>query len=47
MSRSDLRDAICSDCGARCIPGETHKRHNAGWLKKVLMWDFTDLALAD
>jgi hypothetical protein len=39
-SRADLRDAICGDCGARCIPGQTHVEHNGGWLKKLLMWDW-------
>jgi hypothetical protein len=43
--RADLRDARCSECGARCLPGETHAEHNAGWLKKVLMWDWHELAL--
>ncbi len=28
--RADLRDARCVECGARCIPGQTHLEHNAG-----------------
>ena len=45
MSRADLRDATCADCGARCVPGQTHLEHNGGWRKKVLMWDYLDLAM--
>lgn len=42
--RADLRDARCGECGARCIPGQTHLEHNAGWKKKLLMWDWYDVA---
>lgn len=45
MSRADLRDAICAECDARCVPGETHLEHNAGWKKKVLMWDWHEISL--
>jgi hypothetical protein len=38
--RSDLRDATCAECGARCIPGQSHLEHNAGWRKNVLSWDW-------
>lgn len=44
--RADLRDARCNECGARCIPGETHLEHNGGWKKKVLMWDYSEIQLA-
>jgi len=43
-ARADLRDAICAECGARCVPGQTHLEHNAGWKKKLLMWDWHDLS---
>lgn len=43
--RSDLRDARCAECGARCIPGQTHLEHNAGWRKKLLMWDWHEVAI--
>lgn len=43
--RADLRDAICNECDARCIPGQTHLQHNAGWIKKMLVWDWRDLCL--
>lgn len=45
LTRSDLRDARCSECGARCIPGQTHPEHNLGWRKKVLSCDWYDLCL--
>ncbi len=44
--RADLRDARCSDCGAACVPGETHLQHNAGWIKKVLTWDWHEVSMA-
>lgn len=43
--RSDLRDARCPECGARCVPGQSHLEHNAGWNKKLLMWDWHEIAL--
>ena len=43
VGRSDLRDAICEECGAACIPGQTHLEHNAGWRKKLLMWDWHEV----
>lgn len=46
VGRSDLRDARCAECGARCVPGDSHLEHNAGWRKKVLMWDWIDIALS-
>jgi hypothetical protein len=42
--RADLRDAICAECGARCVPGQTHLEHSAGWKKKLLMWDWHDVS---
>lgn len=42
--RADLRDARCAECGARCIPGQTHLKHNAGWRKKILTWDWHELS---
>jgi hypothetical protein len=44
-SRSDLRDARCTECGARCVPGQSHAEHNAGWNKKLLMWDWHEVQL--
>lgn len=46
VGRSDLRDARCAECGARCVPGQSHLEHNAGWIKKVLMWDWYEIQLA-
>lgn len=46
VGRADLRDATCAECGARCVPGQSHLEHNAGWRKKVLMWDWHEIALA-
>jgi len=43
VGRSDLRDARCAECGARCVPGQSHLEHNAGWKKKVLIWDWREL----
>lgn len=43
--RADLRDARCAECGARCVPGQTHLEHNAGWIKKLLMWDWHEVSL--
>jgi hypothetical protein len=40
--RSDLLDATCSECGARCVPGQTHLEHNLGWKKNVLMWNYLE-----
>jgi hypothetical protein len=45
IGRSDLRDALCAECGASCIPGQTHLEHNAGWRKKVLMWDWHEIVM--
>ncbi len=45
-SRADLRDAVCIECGARCVPGQTHLEHNAGWKKKLLMWDWHEVSMA-
>lgn len=41
--RADLRDARCTECGARCIPGQTHLEHNLGWKKKVCFTDYAEL----
>jgi hypothetical protein len=41
---TDWRNATCAECGAKCLQGETHKEHNAGWNKMVLMWDYLELA---
>lgn len=43
MSRADLRDALCEECGVRCVPGQSHLEHNAGWKKKLLSWDWYDV----
>lgn len=43
VGRADLRDARCAECGARCVPGQTHLEHNAGWIKKLLMWDWHEV----
>ena len=43
-ARADLRDAICAECGARCVPGQSHLDHNAGWKKKLLMWVWHDVS---
>lgn len=45
MTRSDLRDARCAECGARCVPGLSHMEHNAGWKKKLLRWDWHEVVL--
>jgi hypothetical protein len=45
LSRQDLRDARCTECGARCIPGQTHLEHNLGWKKRVFTSDFIEIAL--
>lgn len=42
--RADLRDAWCVECGARCVPGQTHLEHNAGWKKRLLMLDWYEVA---
>ena len=42
---TDWRSATCAECGAKCLEGQTHVEHNAGWLKRMLMLDYTDLAL--
>lgn len=46
VGRADLRDARCAECGARCVPGQSHLEHNAGWRKKLLMWDWHEVQLA-
>ena len=45
VSRSDLRDARCVECNACCIPGQSYLEHNAGWKKKLLMWDWHEVAI--
>jgi hypothetical protein len=45
VGRADLRDARCSECGARCVPGQSHLEHNLGWRKKVLMVDACEVAI--
>ena len=42
-NRSDLRNTRCKECGAHCVPGQTHLEHNAGWKKKMLMLDWHEL----
>ena len=46
MCRSDLRDARCAECNARCIPGQSHLEHNGGWKKKLLSWDWHEVTIA-
>lgn len=33
LGRSDLRDARCAECGARCVPGQSHLEH--GYLTEI------------
>lgn len=40
---NDTRTAICQECGAKCLPGQTHLEHNAGWKKKMLSWDWHEM----
>lgn len=44
--RSDRRYAHCVECGARCVPGESHLEHNLGWKKKVLTSDWPQIVFA-